>query len=105
MLGYEDPAAVAGPRGVVESFTSLAKTNLLQIQAIFRSLVGKPACGMCSTVSPNAMIGRGLAVAGKSFHAASAAVGGLGSGSDPELWAEPHAHNTSNATTQTRRFT
>jgi hypothetical protein len=35
------------------------------------------------------MIGRGLALAGKSFHAASAAVGGLGGESEGSGWAVP----------------
>ena len=69
---------MAGPAGMVESVTLLARMNLLQIHAIFRSLFEKPACGTCSTVSPNAMIGRGWELAGKSSHAARAAVGGLG---------------------------
>jgi hypothetical protein len=35
------------------------------------------------------MIGRGLALAGKSFHAASAAVGALGGESEESGWALP----------------
>jgi hypothetical protein len=46
---------------------------------------------MCSTVSPNEMIGRGLALAGKSFHFARAAVGGDGTGRLPCVGTGPHA--------------
>ena len=52
------------------------------------------------------MIGRGLALAGKSFQAASAAVGGLGGGSDGSGSAAPGPQAVSriSATNQARIF-
>ena len=96
------PATNALPGTMVESFTSLARTNLLHNQAIFRSPVGNPEAWMWSVVSPNEMIGRGLALAGKLFQAASAAVGGLGGARAVEPAAVPQALTSSIASTKMR---
>ncbi len=80
---YAAAALMRSEVGVADRVTPGASTNLLHIQATLRLSSGKPASGMCSTVSPNAMIGRGFALAGKSFHFASAAVGGDGAGRFP----------------------
>src|ERR1700694_2608019 len=87
---YETPAAVALPGAVAGSVTPGASMNLLQPQSSLRSgSVVKPAGPMCSRVRSNTMIGRGWALAGKAFHAASAAVGGLGGESEGSGWAVP----------------
>src|SRR2546423_3804558 len=105
MLGYRLPATNALPGTMVESFTSLARTNLLHNQAIFRSPVGNPEAWMWSVVSPNEMIGRGLALAGKLFQAASAAVGGLGGDTARGPARVPRPPTTSIARTKMRAVT